>query len=40
MRPFPLEIAAGDFAFATDHRHVAISFMVGASKPVPWPPQS
>jgi hypothetical protein len=27
MRPFPLEMAAGDFAFASGHR--AISFLAG-----------
>jgi hypothetical protein len=26
MRPFTLEITAGDFAFAADHRRIAISF--------------
>jgi hypothetical protein len=26
-RPFPLEIAAGDFAFAVGHRRIAIIFV-------------
>jgi hypothetical protein len=29
MRPFPLEIAASDFAFAAGHRRTAISLLAG-----------
>jgi hypothetical protein len=29
MRPSALEITAGDFAFATDHRRIAISLLAG-----------
>jgi hypothetical protein len=25
MRPFPLEVTTGDFAFVTDHRRIAIA---------------
>jgi hypothetical protein len=31
MRPFALEITAGDFAFAPGHRRIAISFVAGIS---------
>jgi hypothetical protein len=38
MRPFPLEVTAGDFAVATDHRRIAISFVASTLKPLRWPP--
>jgi hypothetical protein len=33
-RPFPLEIAAADFAFAVGHRGIAISFVASTLKPL------
>jgi hypothetical protein len=38
MRPFALEIAAGHFAFAADHRRIAISFVAGTLKSLRSPP--
>jgi hypothetical protein len=37
MRPVSLKVGTGDFAFSTDHRRIAIGFVVGTlrSKPTP-----
>jgi hypothetical protein len=38
-RPIALESIARDFAFATPHRRIAISFVAGTLKPLRQPPQ-
>jgi hypothetical protein len=38
-RPCALEIIARDFALATGHRRIAISFMAGTLKHLRWPRQ-